>query len=191
MALVLLLLGASGCKHRNARAFWRNAAKETCKWSRDCESEAYRNTYSGLRDCRLDDHDRNSDPDEFADSCGDYDQDVGKSCLAWLQAQRKSCTLPTGTPGACEGICGPGSSISFSATRTAEHEPTERFREMICTDRLDEMWGEQDEPVERPEGSDAGHGSDELDDTLDPREEERDVWDDQFDEWDDETDIEL
>ncbi len=117
-----LLLGivmlSFGCKHRSPEAFWKNLAKAGCKWSKSCEKEAYRATYDSARDCREQDYDLNGDPDRFASDCEDYDEDIGRSCLAWYNDQRDSCTVPSGTPDECEDICGPGSSISFSTVRS-------------------------------------------------------------------------
>lgn len=140
-SLVVLIALGVGCKARNAKAFWRNLAKESCRWGRTCETQAYRDTYFTNRECRNEDYDFNGHPRTFAAGCPDYDEDVGRACLKWYRSHRDGCTVASGTPSECDGICGPGSQIAFSRSRSFDLDgtPAEGLHVMSLTcEGLDE-----------------------------------------------------
>jgi hypothetical protein len=105
MALVLL----AGCSGTSGN-FWRGLTRTLCKYNRDC-TEGYDD--SSVGECAYGMYSEDADPGEFSDFCPDYDSGIGRRCLAYMRDARHSCLVIDPRPAACEGVCGPGTTIEF------------------------------------------------------------------------------
>lgn len=108
--VVVLLAGCSGTPAN----FWRGVTRTVCKFNRVCAAST-----EDLGTCTAGMYDTSLDPEEFADGCTEYDAGIARECLAYLRDRKRDCIDFDPQPGACDGVCGPGTGIEFSVQRDA------------------------------------------------------------------------
>lgn len=110
MLAAVLLAGCSGTPEN----FWRGLTRALCKYSEECAFVALDNSVGECVDRMFAE---GLDPDAFDGMCEDYDSPSARTCLAYVRDARDGCSVIDPQPAACEGVCGPGTWVSFVEDR--------------------------------------------------------------------------
>lgn len=100
-----LVVGCNGTPEN----FWRGVVRASCRYNRDCT----RVEVPPIGDCADEVYADVMTPEEFGDSCMDYQLEVGRKCLAYVRENREVCTTFSDVERLCQDVCGSGSGLSI------------------------------------------------------------------------------
>ena len=89
LIVCLFSLAVVGCS-ANAKSFWEESIRLSCKYNKKCEESTFNEYWDSISECREDFEDV-LPPEKFEKMCKDYDRQKGADCLASMRKAIRNC----------------------------------------------------------------------------------------------------